>query len=188
MIATQYNVPIMNALLKRGINIEARDLKGNTALLIVLEAMKNTTHPHELSAETLMAAGANIYVRNKKRESGESVGRYVNWRGLADAPQLKAYYQTFAANGTPPASASDVYKLLSVTPLWDAYAPVDYSEHLQRIFSHAKWESKEQAEGILEQIHKDGRITADTAESILAATFPQTRTHSMLQARDGRGR
>ncbi len=178
------NRSVMRTLLASGANIEARDSKHRTALAVAL-GNANTGLGDKKTAQLLISKGANIYVRNKNNESPDQLPKC---KSLIEKFQLQSNYQAFAANGTPPDSASDVYKLLSATPLCDAYAPVDFVENLQRIFSHAKWESKEQAAGILAQIQNDGRITADTAESILAVTFPPIRVRGTLQQYVGRGR
>jgi hypothetical protein len=97
-------------------------------------------------------------------------------------------YKQFITSRTAPVNAKKIYHLLSAVPLANPYEPVDYAGNLQRIFTHAKWKNKEQAQGVLAQIQEDGMITAETVEAILAATFPPLHKHSMLQTQPTRGR
>jgi ankyrin repeat protein len=168
---------VVEALINNGADIEARNKEGAPTLILVCKLRARSLIP------LLLDKGANIYARDNDGNKAD-----YNEIGHRLIDRLQHQYAAFKAHGTAPTTARQIYELLSATPLANPQVPVDYAGNLERIFTHAKWKNKEQAEAVLGEIQKHGRITAETAESIFAAAFPRARAHSMLQAQAGRGR
>ena len=105
---------------------------------------------------------------------------------LGDEVDLRCHaYAAFVEKGTPPETSLELFHLMSVMPLADPKAPVDYLGNMRRICAHAKWKSKEQLEEILDDIQDVGRIDGATAEAILHENFPPELSYaqSIVQAR-----
>jgi hypothetical protein len=165
MLAAWYNkVESINVLLAAGADIEARGDYGRTPLIIA--ALHNKTE----AIQALLARGANIYAQDK---NGNAPVGCRDIRNHEFIPQWQEAYERFCATGRAPQSAAGVYHLLAVTPLSKPLAPVDRLGHLQRIFTHAKWEDKVQVEGIVQQLQADGTIKAEMADALLTAAFPE---------------
>jgi len=167
----------VHMLLSAGVNIEARDNEGCTALI------RASFNSHPDTTQVLLAAGANIKARNNNNHTALNRAGNRKVRDVLNSVSRFETYDDFVANGIPPQSAADVYKLLAVTPLVDSKAPVDYVGNIRKIFAHAQWADKEQAAEVLSQMQDNGRINAATIDSILDATFPELLHTMRLQPR-----
>jgi len=138
----------------------------------------------------LLTAGSNIYSQlNDKPMAALNRPSMTRMRERAKIIQSQNQYKNFMVKGMAPISVEQVYELLLGMPLSDLKSPVDYIRNVRAIFAHVKWDNKEQAADILNEMQKDGMVNAETAQSILANTFPKELTKSSaLQPRIGRGK
>jgi len=178
--AHRHQINTVQALLAAGANIEARDNYGNTVLIGA--AVQGRTE----TIKTLFEAGANIAAKDDidrtALEWAFVTGR-DNVKDLLSSLERHQSYANFIENGAAPKSAAEVYHLLAVTPLVDPRAPVDFVGNIRKIFAHAHWADKEQAADVLTQMQNDGRINAETVDSILDNTFIERSHASCLQPR-----
>jgi hypothetical protein len=167
----------VQALLAAGANIGARANNDMTALIWAAH------EGHTQTVQALLAVGANIEARNNDGDSALIIEKNDAIKELLNHSRWHASYADFVAHGTAPESPEKIYHLLAVIPLVDSRAPVDYEGNIRKIFAHAQWENKEQAADILKQMQGDGRINAESVDSILDSTFPE-RSASLPSARD----
>ncbi len=144
-VARYRNTEGIKLLLAYGADSEARDDTGNTPLHYVIE--KDDTE----SMAPLLAKGANVYVMDK---NGLSYGNstVIDYHLNTCLP----LHSEFVESRTSPKSAEKVYQLLSVWPLPNPKIPVDRAAHLRQIFSHANWQTPQQATDIIAQLQERG--------------------------------
>jgi len=171
LAASNGHAETLQALLAAGANIEIRNGDGNTALIWAVSNEKVDT------VRVLLEAGANIEACDRFGVAALTLSRDDMIDQLLEPLEWHASYTDFTANGTAPKSAQDIYHMLAVTPLLEPRAPVDHAGNIQKIFAHAQWSNKEQAASILAQMQRDGRINAETVDSILHNAFPE-RSHA----------
>lgn len=166
---------VVDELLKSGVYLDARDGQGLTPLFRAIRRKKTRM------IQMLLDKGANIYTQDQDGEApvGSDLVRHF------PIDQWQQQYGDFAASGTPPQSAEDVYHLLAVYPLIDPKAPVDREAHLRQIFSHAKWANRDLPGAIIKQLREDGSVSAACCESLLALVEP---AKAPTLERHGRGR
>jgi len=163
----------VKVLLAAGANIEARE-SNNCYTALTRAAWSG----HSETVQALLEAGANIGVTSGFYRDAWNLTRDDKVRELVDPSKWRMSYDNFIENGAAPKSAAEVYRLLAETPLEDTRAPVDYAGNIRKIFAHAHWADKEQVTEVLTQMHQDGRINAETFDSIIASIFPE-RLHTM---------
>jgi len=175
--ASRGQTETVKALLAAGANIEARNAKGQTALIVAADQEER----NDKTVRALMFAGANIAACDNggmtalNSKNGQIIEMFLkNTRWNESNHYFIAWDKAndyFVEHRTAPESAAEVYQLLAVAPLVDSRATVDFVGYIRKIFAHARWENKERAAGILTEMQGDGRINAETVESILNATF-----------------
>jgi len=174
-------VESVSVLLKEGADIEARNIHNRTPLAQVIFSDISNERDLEI-IRILLEKGANVYAQDN---NGFAINdtEFASIREAMDSiiTPWKEEYKEFMYAAKVPANAAQVYHYLAVMPLLNPGVPVDYACHIKQIFLHAKWQNKLQAQKIIDDIQKDGLINTETAESILSATFPQERSHAILQ-------
>jgi len=179
ILAARYGrAETVKALLAAGADIEARCYNGRTALRWAVKNERTDI------VKILLAAGANLGVKTSDGKSLLFLAEDDTMAALCDPNAWPASWRNFAANGTAPQSAKDVYRLLAETPLANPCAPVDYVDNIRKIFAHAKWSDKDQPADILSQMQCDGRVNAETADFILHNSFSERSHVQRLQPRD----
>jgi hypothetical protein len=74
-------------------------------------------------------------------------------------------YAKFIETRMAPPSKQEIYQLLAVWSLANPMADVNRTQHLQQLFTHAKWPSRNQARAFIEGLEADG-LAGDIGESL----------------------
>lgn len=150
------------ALLDYGADCEARNNNGHTPLLNSRQEANTAAQIIMMQDQVtllLLAAGANINVEDLAGNAmwaKESSKVFFDRQNEVALPVLDAWVsgQTDPAELTP----AHVFQMLSVWPLADPKAPVPRFEHLEAIFSDARWKD-EHAEHKLDLIQQIPGLT-----------------------------
>jgi len=145
---------VAQALIKRGANVNARDNKGVTPLMKAFENI-------EMAALHLfIPSGANQYAADNDgttfMDTMKRKNRNLDGTDKYSLVKFRKEYAHFQETGMPPQTAEEVYLLLAAWPLSDPKGPIDQEQHLQALFSHARWENQQQAGAVLTSLRESG--------------------------------